>query len=100
MSDQPPKEFLDIYAWFNKKKTKIGYAFHTDRQTLRLKADAHLDAVKIGRALMAGIEIEKRQPQREGRGGPPPAYKSAIEEYEDCSNAFSGAAGTKAAARG
>jgi hypothetical protein len=94
MSDQPPKEFLDIYAWFNKKKTKIGYAFRTDRQTLRLKADPHLDAVKIGRALMNGIEVEQRQPpQRREQGRATPQ-----EECEDFSEAFQGAARTKAGA--
>ena len=62
MPEQPKKEFFNLFAWIGKKKTKIGYAFRTDRGTLRLKAEPHFDAMKLGRALISGIEIEKRQP--------------------------------------
>lgn len=68
MSDQNKPEFHSVFAWFKNRKTKIGYAYLTDRGTMRLKGDNHLDAMKLGRALMSGIEIEHRPPQRQSQG--------------------------------
>lgn len=53
-------DYFNLIAWFSKKKTKIGYAHHTERGTIRIKADDHLDANKLGKAIMQGLEIEKR----------------------------------------
>lgn len=58
MSDE--KEYFRLIAWFSKKRTKIGYAYKTDKGSIRLKADGHLDANKLGKALMEGLEIEKQ----------------------------------------
>lgn len=78
------REYFSVFAWVgkNKQKTKIGYAFKTDRGTIRIKADNMLDATKLGRALLSGIEIEKRSGKSQTQGEAEPEYQSAADEYE------------------
>ncbi len=60
------KEFFQLIAWIEKKRKVIGYAYKTRRGSIRLKADEHLDAHKIGRALMDGLEITKKPGTSDG----------------------------------
>lgn len=79
-----------LFAWIQSKKTKIGYAVFNDKYgCLRLKADPHLDATKIGRALMKGeIQIDERVKQARAIVSPEPQefnpteYRSAADDAD------------------
>lgn len=76
-------EYYNVFGWSSKKKTKIGYAFKTDRGTFRIQANKMLDATKLGRLLQSGIEIEKRMPRAAANTDERPAKKDDYQSYAD-----------------
>lgn len=77
-------QYFNLYAWLGKKKTKIGFAYYQEKtDSIRLKADPHVDSTKIGRALLKGdILIEKQTPRRSAIGSPEnPTPTAATDNY-------------------
>jgi len=79
-----------LFAWIQSKKTNIGRAVYVEKYNcLRIKADPHLDATKIGRALMKGeIQIDARPKKIRAISAEvqeefsPENYRSAADDYD------------------
>lgn len=59
-------EYFDVFVWQSGRKSKVGYAVYNQKHDcVRVKADPHIDATKIGRAMLKGeIQIEARRPKK------------------------------------
>ena len=78
------QQYYDLVAWIGGKKTKIGYARLDEKwNVLKLKADSHIDASKLGRMLLKGdIQIDHRQHQPKPKEVDT-SYSSAADSYDE-----------------
>ncbi len=65
-------KFFNVFAWMGKRKVKIGTAYHQEKtDSIRLKADPHIDSAKVGRALLKGDVLIEQQAPRPAPLAPP-----------------------------
>ena len=80
-------QFFDVFAWFGRKKSKIGYAYYqTKEDSLRIKADQHIDASKLGRALLKGDILIKHRAGKPAALGARPKDDDIEANYESAAD--------------
>ena len=78
-------QYFDIFAWLGRKKVKIGTAYYQNKDaSIRLRADPHVDASKIGRALLKGDILIEKQTTRRAVIAAPDDYSTAVTDDYTC----------------